>query len=228
MPDPNDPLPLLHRRHRTQLRSPWCNKGGKVRPWKIPRVAAFSLHSAAVGKSPIDNSLQSDLDSIPNLSAFTVPTKVTAILLFLVIQACAPVTGTQVHEGHGTSLPQSLAVLPFKATGTSGAVDAGVLGSLQRDLVKHLRNSGHFRDVIPASDGGITDASVQCTVTQFDSSARRVVILTEVAQSPDNKVLRRMVTRSDLASVIWPIDYFIGLGPLWRSAIVDIADGLSR
>ena len=151
--------------------------------------------------------------------------KTALVLLLLASPSCVPVTETQIHEGNERPMPTSLAVLPFKSDVTSAhTIDSNLLRSFQEQLMSDLRKSGRYPDSRAGSENAASDVFVQCTITQFDSAARRVVILTEVVQGKE--LIKRMVTHSDLASLIWPIDYLIGLRPLWDSAISDIARAL--
>ena len=152
------------------------------------------------------------------------------ILLLIFLSSCATVPKTKIYVGDTMSLPSSLTILPFIDRTTDNKIDENKLLSLQEKLVKKLQATGRFDKIIPApsQEELITDAVVECSITQFDLGARRMVVATEVTDAKSRLLLVRMVTHSELVSIVWPIDY---IGALDRSANViinNLAKALSK
>ena len=153
-----------------------------------------------------------------------------SIVVLLALNSCFPVSNTKIYEKHPLALPRFIAVLPFVNQTNTEGLDNQTLLSFQEKLADELRALGQFDKVtIPGEREEINaKAIVECTITQFDLGARRVVVKTEVTQPETSVLLRRMVTQSHLVSVVWPLDY---VGALNRSAsevISDIAESLSK
>lgn len=152
------------------------------------------------------------------------------LLLSFTAISCAPITETRVHIGAKVALPRTIGVLSFQNETGEESLKGIVLRSFQENLVKKLQSSGHFEKVmgVTSVESVDVDGVVACKITQYDPFVRRIVVQTEVLDLRTQSVLRRMVTRSDLASIVWPLDYLVSTEALSSSVVTDIASEMSK
>jgi hypothetical protein len=155
--------------------------------------------------------------------------RIALLTLVLFAPGCIATPKTTVHVGNTKSLPDTLAILAFVDQATDGRLDK-TLVAFQTDLVEKLRTKNRFASVSSAisADTANAEAVVQCKITQFDTGARRIVIVTEVTSRKDGKTLLRMVTSTKFISVVWPIDYASAMNSSRATAVDDIVDALTK
>lgn len=154
----------------------------------------------------------------------------SALLTVALISACAPVTKTQVYEANINSDIRTLSILPFEDRTSGGGLGDENLTRMQEELASELEDAAAYEAIALADDTIETqnDAVVRNSITLFDLSSRRVVVKTEVISPDNDRVLAKFVTRSEIVSIIWPIDYIGALQQSSGAIVRQIAASLSE
>ena len=145
------------------------------------------------------------------------------LLLMTWLYSCATIPTTNVYRITKDEVSRVLYVLPVADDTPSASVSSDALRALRRDLVQSLAATGAFASVSEAETEATDKPGttyVRCRVSQADVSARRMVFITELFDGRSSAPFVRLVTRTELVSLVWPIDY-VGAMENARAKVVD-------
>ncbi len=155
----------------------------------------------------------------------TLQRTISRILGTLLLAGCATVPTTAVYrEGEG-KISRSLYILPIADNTPERHIDGAALTSLRLNLIGALNTSGRFAtvtDTLPNPTSRAEFTTVKCRVSQFDTAARRMVLITELVNSESGRSFVRFVTHTDLFSMVWPLDYVAVMERAGNAAVADV------
>ena len=150
--------------------------------------------------------------------------KVTFLAVFII--GCTTIPTTAIYRETEGQISPTIHVLPITDDTADGRIDDISLVVLKNDLIKKLNASGKFLavyEMLPASNQeNIT--RVKCKVTQFDTSSRRMVMVTELLQDNSDRPFFRFVSHTLLASVVWPFDYAAVMKRAGKAVVKDVSE----
>ena len=152
---------------------------------------------------------------------------IVAIVVSVMVIGCATIPTTAVYRQDEGQISQTIYVLPVTDTTPQRHIDDATLASLRKHLIKTLKASGQFISVyetMPANNQQEV-TYVRCKVSQFDTSARRMAIVTELFKENSDRPFLRLVTHSELVSIAWPIDY---VGVMERAGKTVVEDAVKQ
>jgi hypothetical protein len=151
------------------------------------------------------------------VQAIGLPMSIVLLFLPLLLSSCVSVAETKIYENQTERDFRAFAVLPFGDETVEKQLNEETLASYQHKLV-HLLGETHTYSAISINfetSNLAVDAVIENSFTQYDLSARRVVVKTEIKDPDTGAILMKFITRSELVSLVWPIDY---IGALERSS----------
>ena len=154
--------------------------------------------------------------------------KVTFLAVFVI--GCTTIPTTAIYRETEGQISPTIHVLPITDDTADGRIDDTSLVVLKKDLIQRLNASGRFLavyEMLPVSNQeNIT--RVKCKVTQFDTSSRRMVMVTELLQNNSDRPFLRLVSHTLLASVVWPFDYAAVMKRAGKAVVKDVSETMVR
>ncbi len=142
------------------------------------------------------------------------------------VLGCATIPTTKVYRQTEGKVSRTLYVLPVADETPQGNIDHRALVSLRTDLIHSLKSSEIFNSVLEADVvsemEGVT--FLQCRVSQYDISARRMTVATEILNGDSDVPFLRLVTNTEMISIMWPLDYFAVMQRAKSAIVSDISD----
>lgn len=155
---------------------------------------------------------------------------IAAIVVSVLVVGCATIPTTAVYRQDDGQISQTIHVLPVTDATPERHIDDVVLASLRKYLIQTLKASGQFMSVyetMPANN--LQEVTrLRCKVTQFDTSARRMAMVTELLKGNSDRPFLRLATHTDLVSIAWPIDYVAVMERAGKSVIKDAVKQMIR
>lgn len=149
---------------------------------------------------------------------------IVAIIASVLAVGCATIPNTAVYRQGEGQISQTIHVLPVADDTPGKHIDDQALASLRKDLIQTLKASGQFMSVYetmsPNNQQEVT--RVRCKVTLFDTSARRMAMATELLKGNSDRPFLRLVTHTELISIVWPIDYVAVMERAGKAVVKDV------
>ncbi len=151
---------------------------------------------------------------------------IIVIVLSVLAVGCVTIPTTAIYRQTEGKIAQTIHVLPV-TDGTAGRhIDDTALVSLRKNLIQTLKASGRFMAVYETlsvnNQQGIT--RVRSKVSQFDTSSRRMAMVTELLQDDSDRPFLRLVTHTELVSIVWPIDYLAVMKRAGKVVVKDVVE----